>query len=211
MELIRHLFWDFDGTLYDSYPQVQRAFISGLEVLGLGGILTDEEMMKRLKISVYSTARWYAEQSGLDAQKIIETYHSFRTVEMDFPPYSGMADCLRRLKDAGYRHYLYTHRDHKAVDQLEKDGLWALFDDAVLRTDGFPDKPAPDALLALMARNHLKPEACAMVGDRGIDIEAGHNAGMSGYLFDPDGFYAGYPAELSAVTMQELCEKILKA
>ena len=62
-----------------------------------------------------------------------------------------------------------------------------------------------------MARNALTPDACAMVGDRGIDIEAGHNAGMSGYLFDPDGFYAGYPAELSAVSMQEMCEKILQA
>ena len=211
MKQVRHLFWDFDGTLYDSYPQVQSAFIKGLEALGLTGMLTNEEMMKRLKISVYSTARWYAEQAGLEAQKIIETYHSFRSVEINFPPYEGMESCLRSLSEAGYRHYLYTHRDHKAVDQLKQDGLWELFDDAVLRTDGFPDKPAPDALLALMARNGLTPDECAMVGDRGIDIEAGHNAGMSGYLFDPDGFYAGYPAELSALTMQELCEKILHA
>ena len=84
-----------------------------------------------------------------------------------------------------------------------------LFEDAVLRTDGFPDKPAPDALLALMERNGLKPEECAMVGDRDIDIDAGHNAGMSGVMFDPDGFYAAHPAEIRARTMEELCRKLM--
>ena len=103
----------------------------------------------------------------------------------------------------------YTHRDAGAIRQLKEDGLWTLFSDAVTKEDGFPAKPAPDALNALVARNNLLPKECAMVGDRDIDIDAGHNAGMSGYLFDPEGFYEGHPSELQAKSMDELARKIL--
>lgn len=210
MSKIRHLFWDFDGTLYDTYPQLVRAFSRGLDSLGLGDLLDGESLLKLLKGSVYRGAQWCAEKSGADVDDIMKGYRYYHDFENIFPAYEGMEKCLRRLHEAGFHHYLYTHRNHTAVDQLERDGLWELFEDAVLRTDGFPDKPAPDALLALMERNGLKPEECAMVGDRDIDIDAGHNAGMSGVMFDPDGFYADHPVEISARTMDELCRKLME-
>ena len=209
MEKIRHLFWDFDGTLYDSYPQVAGAFAKGLEELGLAQLLDGEAVMKLLKVSVFHGAQWCAARTGTDVQKIMQAYRFHHEQETVFPPYEGMAECLKKLHEAGFRHYLYTHRNHTAVDQLKRDGLWDLFDDAVLRTDGYPDKPAPDVLLALMERNRLTPDVCAMVGDRDIDIQAGHNAGMSGILFDPDGFYADLAVEMRAQTMHELLEKLL--
>ena len=210
MEKIRYLFWDFDGTLYDSYPQVAGAFIKGLQELGLAQLLDGEAVLKLLKVSVFHGAQWCAGRTGADVQKIMQAYRFHHEKETVFPPYEGMAECLKKLHEAGFHHYLYTHRNHTAIDQLKRDGLWEMFDDAVLRTDGYPDKPAPDALLALMERNGLKPEECAMVGDRDIDIDAGHNAGMSGVMFDPDGFYASHPVEISARTMEELCRKLME-
>ena len=209
MKKVRHLFWDFDGTLYDSCPRVARSLARGLEAIGLGELADGETLLRLIKTSVYYAVLWCAEKSGEDAQTIMESYRGFHMQESDFAPYEGMAECLVKLKESGFQHYLYTHRNHAAIDQLKKDGLWDLFDDAVLRTDGFPDKPAPDALLAMMERNGLSAWECAMVGDRDIDIEAGHNAGMSGVLFDPDGYYKGYPVEMSASTMAELCCKLM--
>ena len=209
MTPIRHLFWDFDGTLYDSYPQVAQSFLRGLGALGVKDLPETDALMKELKVSVYHACCVYGEKLGLEPHAIMESYRSFHTKENVFPPYQGLEQCLRTLHEAGFRHYLYTHRDHKAIDQLEKDGLWTLFDDAVLRTDGYPDKPAPDALLALMERNRLLPECCAMIGDRDIDLEAGHNAGMIGILFDPDGYFDGYPTEMAVKSMQELSLQLL--
>ena len=209
MSLIRHLFWDFDGTLYDTYPQMTQSFRKGLEQLGLSHLLTDEEMLSLMKVSVFHVATWCAERSGVDVQDIMNSYRGFHKLEKDFPAYGGMADCLCCLHEAGYHHYLYTHRDATSINQLKADGLWELFDDAVIVTDGFPHKPAPDALLALMARNQLTPDVCAMVGDRDIDVDAGHNAGMSGFLFDPEGFYPDHPAELRVHTLAELADKLL--
>ena len=75
---------------------------------------------------------------------------------------------------------------------LNHDGLSDLFSDAVTRLDGFPAKPAPDALRYLIQKHRLDLSRCVMVGDRDIDLDAAKNAGIACALFDPDGFYDDY-------------------
>ena len=187
MKPVRHLFWDFDGTLYDSYPNVTHAFLCTLDELGCSALVTPREALSLLKVSVFSAAQHCAGMAGLDAARVMEVFARYHARESGFAPYAGLGECLRTLHAAGVRHYLYTHRDRRAVEQLEQDGLWSLFSDGVTSEDGFPHKPAPDALRCLLARNAIDPTEAAMVGDRDIDIEAGNNAGIRGVLFDPDG------------------------
>jgi len=208
MRNVRHLFWDFDGTLYNSYPLMLDDLMRGLEAAGVADQFTREEVLKELKISVGKAINKCAEQSGADAEVIRQAYHHHQDLQTCYDAYPGLQECLHTLHSLGYRHYLYTHRNQSAIDQLKKDGLWELFDDHVKAGDGFPSKPAPDALLALMERNHLHAEECAMVGDRDIDILAGHNAGMKGILFDPEHYYDGCEADLYAYSMLELCDKL---
>lgn len=208
--MIRHLFWDFDGTLYDSYPEVLRSFQRALADLQIGGLFAGEELMGWLKLSVFDAATCCGERSGVAVQSITSAFARYHAQDMDFAGYPHLRECLETLHQAGFRHYLYTHRDRRAVDKLKQDGLWPLFSDAVLRTDGFPDKPAPDALLALMKRNGLTPRQCAMIGDRPIDVEAGRKAGMEGVLFDPEGFYADYPVKRRFDDLLALAQDFLK-
>jgi len=209
MTPIRHLFWDFDGTLYDSYPQLLHSVMAGLEDLGAADRFDQQEVLNWIKVNVYYGVQVCAEHLGLPVKTVFDAYLTHHRKEKNFRPYDGLEECLRTLHAAGFRHYLYTHRDAGAVRQLQEDNLWELFSDAVIKEDGFAAKPAPDALNALVSRNSLVPAECAMIGDRDIDIEAGHNAGMSGVLFDPDGFYPGCPSEIQAQTMAELTRKLL--
>lgn len=204
-----HLFWDFDGTLYDSYPMMRDAMVSALAQLHITTNDSPDEVLKLLKVSVYHAACYYASVLGTPAEVIAQTFQTYHQAVNEFTPYDGLADCLSALHQAGIRHYLYTHRDKRAIEQLKMDGLYHYFSDAVTKEDGFPDKPAPDALLCLMKRNRIEPNDAAMIGDRGIDISSGHNAGMSGILFDPDGYYQGINAEVSVRSMDELCSQIL--
>lgn len=210
MNEVRHLFWDFDGTLFNSYPEICSSFMKGLEDLGLSHLVDQETLMRLMKGSVSHAADWCARQAGLTCEQILAPYRFYHNQPHSDPPYEGLPDCLRRLHDAGFHHYLYTHSHQSAIDQLKREKLWLYFDDAVLGSDPFPLKPAPDALLSLMARNHLLPEACAMIGDRDIDVMAGHNAGMKGILFDPDGYFPDLDAELSVRSMKELADALLK-
>ena len=79
---------------------------------------------------------------------------------------------------------------------------------SVTGADGYPLKPAPDALLAMMTRYGLQAADCVMVGDRDIDLDAGKNAGMAGILFDPDGFYPDYPTPWRYASMTDMRKAI---
>lgn len=144
MPSIRHLFWDFDGTLYNSYPQIAHAFGQALNELGQGGLISEAGLLALLKVSVYHAACHCAQKAGLEPAELIEVFHRYHAQEAPFAPYAGLEGCLRTLHEAGIRHYLYTHRDLRAVEQLKRDGLWPLFTDAVTRLDGFADQaPLP--------------------------------------------------------------------
>ena len=57
-----HYIWDFDGTLFDSYPQMTRAFQQALSDLGYSH--TSNEILSHLKISV-SINKDYQEKHNL--------------------------------------------------------------------------------------------------------------------------------------------------
>ena len=97
----------------------------------------------------------------------------------------------------GCRHYLFTHRDRKAIVQLADDGLVPFFEDAITRESGFADKPSPEAIEHLIHVHGFRARDALMIGDRDIDIQSGQAAGAAGVLFDPDGFYPGLKADFS--------------
>lgn len=206
----KHLFWDFDGTLYNSYPQIIQALQRTMAESGLP-TPSAAEALPLLKHSVFYSVSHFANLYGMDTDTLMQCFRQQHAMETDFPPYEELGDCLMALTKAGCSHYLYTHRDRLAVDLLKRDGLWQLFAGAVTSDDGFPHKPAPDALLSLVARFRLDPGECIMIGDRGIDIESGRNAGMDGAVFDPEGAYFGPEVQIKASTMAELAEKIINA
>ena len=205
-----HLFWDFDGTLYNSYPQIIAALQRTMAEAGLP-IPSPEEALPLLKHSVYHTVKHYADRYNKEVQPLLAAFRCQHALETEFPPYNGLGNCLTKLADAGCRHYLYTHRDRLAIRLLERDGLWSLFTGAVTADDGFPHKPAPDALLYLLKHHSLDAAQCVMIGDRGIDIESGVNAGIAGAVFDPESLYFGPDVPILAKSMAELAERLLDA
>ena len=184
---ISHVCWDFDGTLYDTYGQIASAMEKALGQWGLAA--PPQEVYGLLKQSVYHASCVFAQRFSLPLEELLDAFQHYHRQAGGFQPYEGAAACLSLLHQAGCRHYLYTHRDSAAIRQLEADGLAPLFADFITREDGFADKPAPDALLALCEKHGFSPEEAVMVGDRDIDVQAGLSAGMHAILFDPDGFY----------------------
>ena len=60
-----HFFWDFDGTLFDTYGRITRAFVKGLADTG---VRTDfDTALPLVKRSLGYAADWYAARSGAGA------------------------------------------------------------------------------------------------------------------------------------------------
>ena len=187
-----NLIWDFDGMLFNTYPRMTAAFQKALAEFGVHAPY--DEVLSRIKRRVGGAAALYAASHGLCSQTIFDRYqvHEHAMPDDTIIPYEGMCALLRDAHAAGCRHFLYTHRDHTALSALRSHGVYELFSDFVTEADGFPSKPAPDALLHILSKNDLDPSASLMLGDRSIDILAARNAGLCGCLFDPDHFYEDF-------------------
>ena len=199
-----HFFWDFDGTLYDSYPRIARATAKALRD---GGVeVPADQVYPIVKKSLYTAYCVFAAPHGIAQEAFMAAYHAHSEEEgpESIRPYPGAREALEAVRQGGGRNYLYTHRGESAFRWLAYDGLEDVFFDKVTSLDGFPSKPAPDALLHLVRKHGLALSQCVMIGDRDIDLDAGKNAGMACALFDPQGYYPDYPTPWRFAAMDGL-------
>lgn len=203
-----HFIWDFDGTLYDTYQCIVSAVALGLQEMGLP--LPDRGEVARLaKTTLRHACVTLAGEER--AQELLARYavHAADMGTTALVPYPGCREALEKVVQAGGFNYLYTHRNRQAVDALERDGMASLFRDFITCEADFPHKPAPDALNWLAAQHSLDPASCVMVGDRPIDVQAGHNAGMASALFDPEGYFDNPPVNYVFKSLPEVPEALL--
>lgn len=184
--------WDFDGTLFDTYPRISGAFHEALRRLGCQRPL--DEVLTAVKQSVRGAAADYAQQYNLSEAAINRLYHEIEGALPvdDMTPYPGVHDFLLAVTERGGRHFLYTHRDRGALLALKKYGMDTCFSGAITTEDDFPLKPAPDALTHLLRKHAIIPQKAVMLGDRSIDVDAALNAGIAGCLIDAGHYYDDY-------------------
>lgn len=193
--MIDHFIYDFDGTLSDSYPVFFKITMEIVKRHGGKLTCTEAELYRALKNRIgegYKRIEW---ADGLTKEQFMEAFHSLQLAHFaDFQLYPDAENILKAAAENGKKNYLYTHSGKPVYKIMEHMGISQYFTYVLDASQGFPSKPAPDALLSMIDRFDLDPKACVMVGDRPIDVEAGANAGMQSCFFDPDGFYPNTPA-----------------
>ena len=198
-----HYIWDFDGTLFDSYPHSTAALCATAARFGVS--LDPAEVSRALR---HSFAEGYA-LSGLDREQL-KLFHQLRGDDAFPPPivpFPNAARVLEALSARGAKHYLYTHSKRKmSVRFIEKFGLDKWFAGYVTPDDpGFAQKPDPGAIRYILEHWRIDPASAAMVGDRDIDLRCASAAGIDGILVDPDRL-AG--SELATSRVDDLIELI---
>lgn len=183
--MYQNYFFDFDGTLYDTYPGMVKAFVEAFALQGIKLSASEVYQVMR-ENSVREAYRRYT-TSQLNEAKLHADYRNLEErYQVYAKPFSGARELLERIIAKGGQNFLLTHRDKSSLTLLERDGFLQYFTDHSTADDGFKRKPDPEALNFLVAKHGLDPSASVMVGDRTLDIVAGHNAKMAGILFDPD-------------------------
>lgn len=186
--MLNNLIWDFDGTLYDTYPVMVRAYLATLADFGLTKVKKDElYRLLKFKSARFATA-YFVKLYGLEAAAFTDRYHHYEERWQQKPAvYPGAVDVLTKVVQKKGLNLLETHRDQRAQTFLEQDNLAQYFAGGVTASDAYPRKPDPSALLALVDRYQLDPQHTAMVGDRRLDVEAGVNAKLKTIYFNVDG------------------------
>lgn len=185
----QQLFWDFDGTLVDTYPGMVAAFATALTQLGVNDFEIDQSAIyKAMRQHSLGTAlQQFSAEYTLNRDSLNDRYQRLAAPKLDQAvAFAGAAELLATVTSAGGRNFLLTHRDARALDRLAALGLKGYFSGAVTAADDYPRKPDPASLNALCRQYQVDPHTAIMIGDRNLDVQAGHRAGMAGALFDPE-------------------------
>lgn len=200
------IIYDFDGTLSDSYPVYTDALI---ELLSRYGIHEEwDAAYKVLKVSVGHALRHY--DFGKPREEIAHEFGALyrELARKQMKAFPEAIDILRYAKDHKKKNYIYTHTGKFAFEMLDKMELSPYIEYVLDGSADFPRKPAPDALYFMFGHCGIEPSRAIMIGDRDIDVNAAHNAGIHGCLFDEGGYYPDTPAEYRITSLREL-EKII--
>lgn len=178
-----NVIWDFDGTLFDTYPAMCRDLRLTMERLGF--FFTGEELLERFTVSRGAVLAYCAERTGMTAQEVDKVYRAW-VAEHGQPqayPFPGVPEFLARFQAAGGRNFVFTHRSGSVHDYLAGAGLTAYFTEVTSAGTTFARKPDPAGNLYLMEKYGLDPRRTLAVGDRELDILAGKRAGADACLF----------------------------
>lgn len=180
---IKHFIWDFDGTLFDTYPIIIQQIQTALTQFG--HTIDSSELMEQLLNTVGAGLRYCAEKFSIDYTQLNDVYtvlHNESELLPVAPPMASVEAVLAAVRARGGMNFIFTHRTPASTNAyLEKHGLSHYFSDIVApNTPGFAWKPAPDAIEYLLSTHGLDPSEVAMVGDREIDLLSGRAAGICG-------------------------------
>ena len=205
---VRHVFWDFDGTLLDSYPVMVRSLVAAAADFGIA--VPEERALALMKENLRHCCEVIGGENGVSVSELIAAFrrHEQEELKRGLPPVEGIPEELETLHNYGVKHYVATHRDLQCRELLEKAGLARYFTGYATQEDGLPRKPAPDMLLHLIRKYGLDPAQCLMVGDRPLDPEAGINAGVLSVLLDTENRFPDAACDLRILQPWHLSNRI---
>ncbi len=129
-------------------------------------------------------------------------------------PYDGITELLSRLKENGIKTAVVTNKGHSFAEELIKDIFGDRIDKVYGSVEGLPRKPDPYFVNKAVDFFGSKPSEVLYVGDSGVDMLTGKNAGLTscGVLW---GFrdreeLLGNGADLLAASSEELLGIILE-
>lgn len=201
--MIKDLIYDFDGTLSDTYPVVTRVLLNILKEHGI-----DEDFDRAygyLKVNYGYAADQY--DIGIERKtlsKMIGDGAERAALAGAHKPFAEALDLLKSAAEQGKRNFIYTHSGAFVHELIERWGFAPYVTYTLDSSRPFPRKPDPAALNFLCEKFDIDKSTALMVGDRDIDIDVGHNAGMRGCLFDTGNYYPDCRAEYRVENLSDI-------
>ena len=174
------LLLDLDGTLMDTLETIVQAMNAACDDLDLSPPFRAEELRPTIGMPVQRQLQLLRGIVGPIADDFTDRYyaHFTRAVERGVHLYPEVMEAFPSLAGRPIAS-MSTRRAHQVDQMLRVTGLRGFFrsivgGDQVSRPKPFPDLP----LLGAKALG-VSPDACVVVGDSPVDIQAGRSAGMT--------------------------------
>lgn len=163
-----NILWDFDGTLFDTYPAYTNIIYKAL------GEKVDKAVIYReLKVSFSHAMEYF----NISKQQMNEIKLMNKAIAADeVKPFTGVEEILK----AADINVIMTHKSYDGVVNILRHYRWEhYFAEIVTLENGFPRKPAVDAYQYL----HTKYSIDLAIGDRELDLIPAKELGMQTCIF----------------------------
>ena len=175
------VFFDLDGTLADTDPDIRGAWRAALADLGLECPWFDEKFVAGPPIDEMTRSLFPNSFTQELADRIRVRFAAHYDND-GFPmtrEYPGVMDEVRRLKADGRIVAIVTNKRYAGATAMARHFGWDRVFDGVFAGDMTPPKVRkPELLARVMARYGASPENCALVGDTMSDFEAARENGV---------------------------------
>ncbi|WP_226668483.1 HAD-IA family hydrolase [Metabacillus litoralis] len=166
-----NILWDFDGTLFDTYPAFTMVMHDQLK-----GRVSHADILKELKKSFTHAANFF--------ELTDEDVLSFKKKEKSLSPHIKKPfPFVEEVLKTSSLNVIMTHKPRNEVNTILDYYNWNhYFHEIVAGDDGFPRKPNPASYQYL----HKKYSLHLAVGDRKLDILPAKEIGLKTCLFQND-------------------------
>ena len=201
---IKSVFFDLDGTLFDTAPELSFATNQMLKDIDLQELESDiiksfigKGADNLIRKSISYSSRQDPEVLFKKARKLFDKYYILNAAQS--LPYDGAEEVLMKLKKKKLSLACVTNKPEIFTHKiLEESGLISYLDLVVSGDTVSRKKPDPMPLQYSCDKLELEPKEAIMVGDSYNDIEAGFSAGT--YVITvPYGYQYGQSIESDKV------------
>lgn len=178
MKKIKHVCFDLDGTLIDSYQTIYKTTVRTLEHLKIEEPLLEIEFHKRIGhhfLHIFSDLNIPV----TDIEEFIDIYKGYYFDYInDSVIYPGVEDTLKELKKKRVKISLLTTKGQDQADKIiDHFNLRKYFSLVMGRRKDLAIKPSPEPLYFICNELQVEEANTIMVGDSELDINCGNNAG----------------------------------
>jgi len=176
--------WDFDGTLYDTYPAFAAAYAAVLEENGFSA--PQDRLMQLAIVSLEHCSQTLSEEYDLPIDRVNDAFrrHYLAIPLESQPPFPGACRVCEWICEHGGSNLIASHRRPTGIARLlDAHNMRRYFRECLTVFDGYAPKPDPAMFEALIARHNLDRRRTLSIGDRDIDVRAGKAAGLPTVLY----------------------------
>ena len=174
--------FDLDGTLLDTLDDLTDAVNAAMQAVGLP-LRTKAEVCSFVGNGIAKLIERAVGEHTEKAQEALAFFKEYYALHCadKTQPYEGILPLLQALKDRGLKTAVVSNKADFAVKALAKQYFEGLLAEAVGENEsaGIRKKPAPDSLLAVMARLGVTAQETLYIGDSEVDIQTAKNAGVA--------------------------------
>lgn len=186
--MIKYVIWDFDGTLFDTYPVIGKA-IQKVLIKYYDYSFSYDEIKKYCCQSMSSCLSFICNKTGFNEKLLKEqVLHEYIMGDnyTNETPYDHVLEVCKYMTSVG-GNFIISKRSKESIDRiLDQYDASDYFIELVTAENQFSSKPDPSAIDYIIKKYNLPHNEVLCVGDQHIDIEACKDFPLETCFFSPE-------------------------